>query len=129
LHLGPGLGEALVGGPPEQLDVGCHQLVGLELVELIAVLGLERPAAAIDLPDSTQILEDPVGRYELSHHELAHSNLLSPQADENQWNIDLGSSAAAFSTRAASTSGKSPLISGPTTGPSASAAGPVISMR
>ena len=44
-HRRPRLGEALVGDPAEQLRVGRHQLVVLELVAVLAAVELEHPAA------------------------------------------------------------------------------------
>src|SRR5207244_8193103 len=45
VHRRPRLGESRVGDPPEQLRVGCHQFVDLELVAIIATVELEGPTA------------------------------------------------------------------------------------
>jgi hypothetical protein len=59
-------------GAAEQLDVGGHQLIEVELVELLAVLGLERPSTAIALANAARVLQAAVNRYEPRDNELAH---------------------------------------------------------
>ena len=53
------------------------QLVELELVAVLAAVVLERPAAVLVALGSARILEHPVDRDELRHHQLAHRLLLS----------------------------------------------------
>ena len=69
-------GEALVGHAPQQLRVGVHQLLELELVARVAAVELNaQPRCSKPLRPSRR-LEHAVERDELRHNELAHLPLL-----------------------------------------------------
>ena len=72
LARGPGGGKPLVGHPGQELNLGLHHLVELELVAVLAAVVLERPAAVLVVLGSARVLEHPVHRHELGHHQLAH---------------------------------------------------------
>src|SRR5207249_1442009 len=68
----PGCREALVGHPAEQLHLGLHHLVELELVAVVAAVVLEGPATVLVALGPARILEESVHGHELGHHQLAH---------------------------------------------------------
>src|SRR5437764_577958 len=69
---GPRLREALIGDAPQQLRLGAHQLVELELVALLAAVVLEGPAAVLVALGSARVLEHPVHRHEFGDHHISH---------------------------------------------------------
>ncbi len=68
----PCCGEPLVGDPAEEVHLGLHQLVQLELVAVVAAVVLEGPGAVLVVLGPAGILEHTVHRNELRHHQLAH---------------------------------------------------------
>src|SRR4029077_4768434 len=70
----PRRGEALIRHPAEQLSLGRHGLVHLELKTLVAAVELETPAAVGEVLRAAGVLNDAVQRDELRHHDLSHAS-------------------------------------------------------